>query len=180
MQMFKFVPLKESVPLKNIYIIRNDAELENLSVQISDALSKKIKLRLKNECTAYLFVESGVLKGYMFCHHPNLRTVWHDCLPTNVSEGRIFDVYVFPEHRGKGLAPTLHCTLVNDMYSKGVSIVWSVVKTTNYNSLEYHQKVNAVKIKEVFIFKFVRCNIVSVVWPGLKIYLLFGRRRNKL
>jgi len=180
--MFIFkIPVKKDFKKKEkIFIINNHNELEKIPAKIDNVLKNKIKARLSKECTAYLYIEQGVIKGYLFSHHPKVKDIWHDFLPTNHFDARLFDIYVQPAYRGCEIAPMLQQEFVNDMYKRGVLFLWSAVNHRNYNSINCHRKVNSQIIQKNFLIKIFGRNIISIVWPTLKINILIGKRRNKL
>jgi ribosomal protein S18 acetylase RimI-like enzyme len=177
----RYSPNSSMSPDSSVKVIRDESELDTFRRALDPSEFSRLSRYLRSECTVYLCVEDGSVVGVATTHHPKAREVWFDSLPTRPGEARICSLFVSPAHRGLGVAARLRKTLLNDMTSQGRTRIWSVVEATNHlvrRSVAAFDPNQERIMKPNLLVKLFGINIISLA-EG-KVYLLIGRRRNKL
>lgn len=161
----------------NVRRVVNIEDLGSCKLPMADCYRWDRRLREGNTLWA---VEKGKqILAYAWMNSPTDREVWHDSLPTEVGEIRIFDVWTDPLHRGQGLAGTLYAAILNEATQKPLRRIWAVVESSNYSSIRLHEKSGFVVSSTNWLIKFWGCNVFSVI-PGRGLCFLIGVRRNRL
>ena len=110
---------------------------------------------------------------------PRENRVWHDSLPIQTNEVRIYNAWTHPEYRNQGLISNIIKNALYRLKERGYSFITVVIEDSNHFSKRAFKKLGFKPYKKNILIKFNGKNIISTLGLG-KFYLLYGERKNKL
>ena len=120
--------------------------------------------------------EEGERYGYSFLHTP-VRNEWNDSLCTRPGEARIGSMFVYPPYRGQGVRGELFAAMSKYAMNNNLRL-WSVIEKSNVSSIKAATKTGEIAGIN-FLIKVLGFNLVSITTRPLRVFLLFGHRRER-
>lgn len=135
----------------------------------------------RNDWNAH-FAETntGELLGYCWTLSPRSSAVWHDKFRINPDEGLLINVFVLPEHRGRGVFQLIMSHALNYLFIYGkCHRVYAIVEKNNKVSMAAFTKLGLRWVMTNVLLKFMGRNLMSIYWNGKKLSVYWVFRNEK-
>jgi len=141
-------------------------------------IQKRLK---KNNCGVHIVedAENKTIVGfYWYLINKNYDKIWHDKFPLPRGCALVFNAYVHPKHRQKGIYNLLQKSTSNHLLKdERIKKVYVIVEDSNIASLDANKKFEYKIDAENYLVKFFGLNLASIIKQGdsSNIYHTIGR-----
>ena len=150
-----------------------------LALARTERLHRYLESRMSSPAwRLFVYSESGIIQGYSFLHVPK-RVEWHDSLPTFPGEARETSTFVEPEHRGKGIRGII-LEQQKSYCIKNNLTFWCVIENVNTDSIRSTVRSGGTPVRDNYLIKLWKRNVLSILTRPLRPYFLHGVRRARL
>ncbi len=158
-----------------VYLSMASPDIEYLISTSDLRFSKYLSMRKGNpNWVLFYYKKNDEIQGYGFLHIP-VKEEWNDCLPTTRGQARVGSVYVYPEHRGKGIRGVIAKYQIQYSQERNLEL-WSVIEASNIASIRAASKTGYIH-RSNYLGKVLGVNIFSVLTNPFKVDLLLGGKR---
>jgi hypothetical protein len=119
----------------------------------------------RDDCMLYLarHRETADPVGYNWSLAPEDERVWHDSYPVDPGEALVFDAYVEPEHRERGVYELLQTAAHGRLFeSEDCETVYSIVEKEDTPALHANRAVGLRPTARNYLVKFLGVDVLSI------------------
>lgn len=168
----KFTPSQYSMAMlthENVLQKENKNLLEFLCVYFGYS---KVWDRLKRkDCIAFVASNrDGKPVGYYWSVVPKNKEVWHDKFKIVPQEALLFNAFVIPEFRKKGVYKSLQFYAHSHILKReNCKTVYTIVEESNLASMNANRKFGLQMVKTNVLLKLFGCPMFSIYWGNNKV-----------
>lgn len=130
------------------------------------------RLEQKGIFLAVVFFKHEIAGYYWGITGQDNQILWHDKFPIKPRQGLVFNAFVFPSYRRKGVYRLLQKRIHEHLFSKGCDVVYTIVENSNTPSMKANAEFGLKKFATNYLIKFFGKNIFSIYTnpEGIKVY----------
>lgn len=120
----------------------------------------------RSNCTLFLACQSktGDPVGFGWSAHTNDNAMWHDSFRVPPESGLVFNAFVTPSHRRRGVYRILQANRYNHLFeSIGCQQVFTIVENRNSASMRANAEFGLQKKGMNYLVKFLSINVLSII-----------------